>query len=253
MNFRNNEDSDKLTERFARATRDFDDLQNEIAGREVGRIERFLPGGAHSAASSGKAKQERAEALSRLQLLLSDPAYAALYRETTTALADAQNKLEQMLERVQLEMQRTEAALEEMRDRAARLEVGTRVYRDRDGNVRTEDGKIIEDALAVGIIWNGTEPSFEDMQAELARKERLEALESDILAGQAEIGDMQAALQDDEDPPTESEMEGFKDRAEEIVGNAEKRIEAELETMDAAPEISEHSSEPAAKITVSEI
>lgn len=36
---------ERLTESFERAARDYDDLQNEMAGREVGRIARFLTDG----------------------------------------------------------------------------------------------------------------------------------------------------------------------------------------------------------------
>lgn len=59
----------------AKQAQDFDDLQNEIAGREVGHLGRFLQGGAHSAASSGKSNDKRAEALTRLHaVLMNNPA-----------------------------------------------------------------------------------------------------------------------------------------------------------------------------------
>lgn len=228
MKLENDDELERLNDRFARHARDFDDLQNEMSGREVGKAARFLQSGPNGAASSGKSKQERAEALTRLQLLLNDPAYAALYRETATALVDAQSKLESMLERVRFEIERNAAAIDDMRDRAARLEGGTRVYRDKDGEVRNEDGRIIADALAAGIIWSGTEPSFEDIRAKIERRERLMALEADILTGQAEIGEMQAAMDDEDDPRTEPELNDFKGRAEEIISGAEERLEKEL-------------------------
>lgn len=253
MKFENDDEFERLNDRFARHARDFDDLQNEMSGRDVGKAARFLQNGLNGAASSSKSKQERAEALTRLQLLLNDPAYAALYRETATALADAQRKLESMLERARFEIERNAAAIDDMRDRAARLEGGIQVYRDRDAQVRTEGGRIIADALAAGIIWSGTEPSFEDIQANIERRERLVALEADILTGQAEIGEMQVAMDDEDDPRTEPEMDDFKARAEEIVGNAEQRIEAELQTPDSAPQSSEQSYVSATKLTVPEI
>lgn len=253
MKIKNDEDLERLNARFARHAQDFDDLQNELAGRSVGRVERFLPGGANSAGSSGKSKKERAETLTRLQLLLADPAYAALYRETVSALTEAQSKLEIMLERVRLGIEQNAATLEDMQDRAARLEDGTRVYRDKDGQVRNEDGRIFTDALVAGIVWNGTETSFEDIQANIARRDRLNNIEADILAGQAEIGEMQVAMDDDDDPRTEAQMEDFKNRAKDIMGNAEQRMEAELQTSDSAPETSEQSFVSATKLTVPEI
>jgi hypothetical protein len=49
--------------------------------------------------------------------------------------------------------------------------------------VRSEEGWIVDDHLAAGVIWSGSEPSFEDVQADAARMERLKTLEDDIRAG----------------------------------------------------------------------
>lgn len=226
MKFENDDEFERLNDRFARHARDFDDLQNEVSGRDVGKASKFLQNGPNGAASSGKSKQERAEALTRLQLLLNDTAYATLYRETATALADAQSKLENMLERLRLEIEQNAIALDDMRNRAAQLEDGTRVYSDKVGQVRTEDGRIIADVLVAGIVWNGTEPSFEDIEANIAHQERLDALEADILAGQAEIGEMQAAMQDEAEPPSAEELEGFSEQADQILGELETNLDA---------------------------
>ena len=75
MKFENDDEFERLNDRFTRHARDFDDLQNEMSGRDVGKAVRFLQSGPNGAGSSGKSKQERAEALTRLQLLLNDPAY----------------------------------------------------------------------------------------------------------------------------------------------------------------------------------
>lgn len=240
---------ERLTQRFARQARDFDDLQNEIAGREVGRIERFLPETAQSGGGSGKSKHERAEALTRLQLLLiENPAYAALYAETAGVLTDAQSRLEQALERVQLEIDRASLTFEEMRGGAAQLPDGTRVYRDKNGVVRSEDGARVDDDLAASIVWKGDEPSFEDIQANVARGERLKALEVDIHAGQAEIGDMQTLMDDEDDPPTTDDLDEFKDRAAEIASGIEERLEKEAGR--SAPTVAETAVENTTEILV---
>ncbi len=46
-----------------RAQLDFDDLQNEVAGRDVGRIRRFLTGEQHNPEAIDKRRQERDTAL----------------------------------------------------------------------------------------------------------------------------------------------------------------------------------------------
>lgn len=251
MNLENDEQIERLTDLFARMARNFHDLQNEIAGRNVGRIECFLPDGAKSADASGKAKQERAQDLTRLQLaLMSDPAYAALYRETTQALNDAQSRLDRLLEQVQREIEATHTALEDMRNRAARLEDGTHVYRDKNGAVHSEDGQIIDDARAEGIVWRGDEPTYESMQDARERAERLQDIEHDIRSGQAEIGDMQSGMENEDDPKSAEELEGFKKRADEIVEGAEDSIDEEMKRKSPLSDVPEPAVQAASDIEV---
>ncbi len=237
MNFGNDEEILSLTQRFAKHARDFDDLQHEIAGRDVGRMGRFLPGGAQSAASSGKSNDKRAEALTRLQaVLMNNPAYAQAFQETERALNDAQSQLDTLLERVQREIEANDLVLADIRERAARLEDGSRVYKDQDGRIRSENGDQINDALAAGILWRGDEPSFEDMKDARERGERLKDIERDIQIGQGRIGEMQADMKDEDDPPTRDELELFQDEADKILGDLESDLNALLE-----PRISDES------------
>ena len=163
MKFDDEQDLERLSKTFARHAQDFDDLQNEMAGREVGRIERFLPGTAQGTRATERKRAERAEALTRLQLLMANRDYAEQYQMTFEHLNNAQDRLTALLERVRQEIELTELSLDEKRSRAARLEDGTRLYRDKDGNVRTEGGDVISAELAAGVIWNGDEPSYESM------------------------------------------------------------------------------------------
>ncbi len=133
-------------------------------------------------------------------MMTNNPAYAALFEETANVLMDAQSRLEIVLERVQLEIQRSQSALDEKLERAARLPVGTHVFKDQNGDIRREDGSKVSDDLAATILWNGTEPTLEDVQADRQRLQRLGILADDIHAGQAEIGDMQAEINEDDDP-----------------------------------------------------
>ena len=90
MNFDDDERQRSTLRRLAHEAQDFDDLQNEIAGREVGRAGRFLPDAVKNGVGSAKEAEKRADALTRLQLALqSNPAYAALNNETGEALGHA--------------------------------------------------------------------------------------------------------------------------------------------------------------------
>lgn len=252
--FDDNEQEIRLTERFARHARDFDDLQNEMAGRDVGRIARFLPDNANSADPSGRSKDERAETLTRLQLMLTEnPAYAALFEETANILTDAQSRLDVLLERVRAQIGQSTAELEDKLDRAARLPDGTRVFKDQNGQVRTLDGAAATADLAATVLWNGDEPSYEDVQSDIARLSRLEELESDIQSGQAEIGDMQAAMDDDDNPPSEDDLESFGQRGQDIVDALEQDMAETLTKAAPATEPGQTASRPTATIIVPEL
>lgn len=229
MNLDGDKETFSLKEHFARHAREFDDLQHEMAGRNVGRISRFLSGSARSDETPAKRQAKASDSLMRLQVLLqTNASYAALYRETETLLQDTQSRLEQALEQVQQKIAETEASLEDKLGRAARLPDGTHVFRDRDGQVRTEGGARVPDELIATIIWSGAEPSYEEVVAAQARLEALKSLQDDIAAGQAEIGDMQAAMADEDNPPTAEALEGFEERAEEIRSGIEERLSREL-------------------------
>jgi len=227
--FDENEQETKLTERFARHARDFDDLQNEIAGLDTGRMKRFLPDGAHSADPNGKSASKRAEVLTRLQLmLLENPAYAALFEETATILTDAQSRLDALLERVRAQIDQSIVALDEKLDGAARLPDGTKVFKDQTGQIRSLDGGAVPADLAATILWSGNEPSHETVQMDIARLSLLKELESDIQSGQAEIGDMQAAMLDDYSPPSEDDLKDFGQRAQDIAESLEQEMDETL-------------------------
>ncbi|MEM9574876.1 MAG: hypothetical protein AAF870_06565 [Pseudomonadota bacterium] len=226
MNFENKDTELSLSERFARMARDFDDLQREMAGLDTGRISRFLPKGAASADPSGRGKRDRTEALSQLQMAILNPAYAQLFADTQKDLVDAQSRLDVLLERVSAEILRSEAALDETLDNAASLPDGTKVFKDRNGDVRTQDGVLVAAELAATILWTGNEPSFEDFQSQASRLSRLNELEGDIRAGQAEIGDMQAAMEDEDNPPEARSLDAFGQRAKEIADDLDVSFEA---------------------------
>lgn len=180
-----------------------------MAGRDVGRISRFLSENGGSTRASEKKRVERAEALTRLQLLLlSDPAYAALYRETEKTLRDAQTRLDEMLDAVA-------RATEEAQERL--------------------NGKLSDTARA----------------EEEARLEALTELESDIRTGQADIGDMQLRMQDEDEPVTSDELEGYMDRADKLVSDIKERVNKIAPSEEASFE--PDSRQPVAGLTIPEL
>ena len=120
----------RLEERAAKRAQDVDDLHNEMAGRGVGRINRFFGEASAPRTEREKHKVKREMQLTNLQaLLMNDPEYAQLFRETETKLRQAQNRLDVALETIQAERARIEEALlgknlsdEQRRDEKEKLE-----------------------------------------------------------------------------------------------------------------------------------
>jgi len=164
----------KLAARFAKHAQDFDDLQNELAGRDVGRISRFLNADAREArVGTQKRDARQTSVMTALQvMMMNDPEYAQLYREIEKHLRDVQTRLDTMLETVLRAKEEAEERLRTAQNEAERL-------------------------------------------AQQERLDELTELENDIRSGQADIGDMQLRLEDEENPPSKDEMTDFQIRADE--------------------------------------
>ncbi|MEM6311971.1 MAG: hypothetical protein AAF754_18225 [Pseudomonadota bacterium] len=227
------EDFEELSQEASERKRmqDLKDLNDELAGRETGRIKRFL-GDTPADDPSSPNNRRRASAISTLdQLMISDPIYRDMHHRTSQALAHAQNRLDQARDRIASMRQETEAEIEDMKARAARLPDGSAVFRDKNGAVRREDGSIVDQALADTILWRGDEPSYEDWKATNERLERLEEMEREVEAAQQEIGEMQDRLQDADNPPSLEELEDMQAQADDILSG----LESDLGAMSAEP------------------
>lgn len=217
---------DKEEIAFAKREKDFGDLQNEVAGREVGRIARFLPEDVRNPEQSEKRKAERAEMLTRLQLMMRDPAYAALYRDTTDGLRKAQSDLDRMREQAQRILDEENEALARIDVRAARDSEGRAVFKDQGGETRYADGELVAEEEAAGIVWRGDEPTLEDREFHAERLARIEGIIADIDAGQAEIGDMQDDLLNDDDPKSADDLTAMGGRADELLAGLGADLQA---------------------------
>ena len=188
---------------------EFDDLQNEIAGRETGRRARFLPGRSQMSEQERKERDARAFQ-TQLDLLLQDPIYRAKYEKVMERLREAERATEAALVKLDRLIEQNQIALNDMEDRAARLPDGTRVFRDANGAVRQQDGTIVEDELAATILWRGDEPSYEewrDQSQSLAglriQRRETETYQNDVL------GSARNRMTDEDDPPSLSELDGI--------------------------------------------
>lgn len=212
-----------------KAEQDRDDLNNEMAGREVGRAKRFLPGDANPASVRRRREQQREFQSGLMALLQSDPEYAALYNDTMDKLRRAEQATEAALVEAKDALSQAKDYYEEGLGNASTLPDGTRVFRDGDGNVRTEDGRLIEGDELDQITWRDGAPSYEDILARRQAIERAEQAIEAIRRYQVDVlGTVRDRLTNEDDPPTMEELEEIQKRIEKLrpeAGRAENEPE----------------------------
>lgn len=212
-----NEHSDSL--RLKREVADRDDLNFAQSGVEVGRIRKHLPSEEIDPITGKRKKQAEIEAAVQRTLdwlLLNDAAYRQAHENLMGSIRSAQTSTQYALERV-LEIQQAEQTImDEILSNAAKLPDGTKVFKDKDGNVRSEDGTVIQPELAANIEWTGQEPSYEEYLAQRQRIEELEAYELELRGIEIEIGEIHERGNRDYEPLTPEELERDTDRVDEL-------------------------------------
>ena len=214
---------------LSKTEQDRDDLNNEMAGREVGRIKRFLPEGHAGPAAQKRRDQEREHLSALLAMLRSSAAYAALYDQTMDALRNAEAATDAALAEARDILANANEALADLMDNANTLPDGTKVFRDQDGNVYTEDGRLIEGEALESIHWRDNAPSYEDFLARRKAVSDAQATIDAILRYQTDIlGHARDRLTDENDPPTKEELEDIRrDIEEQMPPSAEAIISGE--------------------------
>jgi hypothetical protein len=210
-----------------RRVQDFDDLQNELSGNEVGRISRFLSPEAR-ALLTGKQNGKQSAYMTALDLaLMNNPEFFKAYEAAMNTLGDVENVAERVLTRlvkqqadIEVQLKDAEAEYQNTLDNAATLADGTRVFRDTDGNVWNEHGKHVDGAIAASIEWSGLEPSQETyLQQQKSVHDlgtSLEEVENSILeirVYQTDVlGNVRAELSNPDHSGRVKDVEAAKDR-----------------------------------------
>lgn len=202
---------------------DFDDLQNEQADRETGRARKYYPRD-HDGSQSAKAKEERY--LSALKRMLQNETYLALYNQTDDLLTKAETATEKMLPQAEQQSRRDDEALDDMLEKANKLPDGTAVFRDKDGNIYTEDGGLIEAAEAESIVWKDNAPTYEDYRKQKQDAEKSRQQVEDIRRYQVDVlGNARERLHDENNPLSPEEL---KEMQQEVKGQAPALVAPEL-------------------------
>ena len=220
-----------------RRQRDFDDQQHELAGREVGRQSRFLSEGGGAARGARRKGGDARSHLSALERLLqNDPAYAALYHDTMDLLTCAERATESALESAEHALSEAEEALQGILEKANKLPDGGAVFKDAHGNIRTEDGRLVEAHELEGQDWHDGAPSYEDYLAQKKTRDEARNTVDDLRHYQVHVlGNARDRMSDPANPPSKEEMEGIQ---EDIKNKASQEVRNEIEPSQ-TPEIIE--------------
>lgn len=187
---------------------DFIDLQNESAGRATSRIRRFLPEEARPDRSGKRAERESGRVSALLSLLQSDPEYAALYGDTLNKLREAEAATALVLSRATTALDQARTDLANALDGASTLADGTRVFRDQNGDVWTDDGRRVEDDELDQFTWRDGAVSYEEFLARKKAAAENQRTVEGLLKYQVDVlGNARDRLMDEDNPPSKEELE----------------------------------------------
>lgn len=213
--------------------RDFDDLQNELAGNETGRIARFLSVEDERSVEGKRRKREKQDAADRrLMELMKDPEYAALYLELGDKLREAETGADQAISIMQAQLREVQREIEGMEARAAKGPDGEPVFRTADGRVVDANGEELPPETAAGIIWPDNAPSAEEYFAAQAKRDAIRSkLEDWFVYRNDVLGGLRDRYDDDDNPMSKEDLKDALDGIEnhapdvnriEITGNTER-------------------------------
>jgi hypothetical protein len=144
---------------------DLADSQNEAAGRNTSKMDRFSNNPEGMLDSPNSEKKKRQEFFDRLSwLLANDPAYAKLYYELETAIEETEKAIRRAYERIEQRIDETDQQLRQMKESASTLPDGTKVFRSKNReHAYTEDGRKLSNDEMSQVLWQSNAPTWEGL------------------------------------------------------------------------------------------
>lgn len=169
-------------------------------------------------------------------LLLNNPAYKLAHQNLMTAIRDTQDAAQTALDNVMSALASKRAMMDKLLSTAAKLPDGRYVFKDKDGNVRDEDGEIIAPELAATIKWTGHEPGYEYYHSYKRDIEALEQAEQELRGIETELGEMHNNANSNAAPRTPEELYAdtnrsgtLKERIDEIEAGLQGHVKPTIE------------------------
>jgi hypothetical protein len=204
-----------------------DDLNNEQAGRETGRMPRFL-----TADGSPAMQEEKRKDQDMLQyLLMTDPEYSKLYHESGTILRHTEISTDQALQKANLDWENASDALKDTLKNANKLPDGTAVFKDANGNVWTQNGRLVGSEEVQSIVWKQDSVSYEDYLRMKQYEEDLRLWLDKLRGYEADLGSWRERWSDTKTPITKDEMHEMQEDVKRIQHSIEEHDNHAIRSM----------------------
>lgn len=193
---------------------EIDDLNNERAGNETGRIRRFLPD--RDPKHIATQKKDRERKLSALMEMMRDPAYAAAYQGAWDALDRAQAAVDAALMEAAEAIDRLTDITDDMDARAHRLG-DEAVFEGDDGAYYRANGSRLSEDEAARVERREGAPSYDARRMAQDALDAARARRAEILGIQDNVIDpARERLADPDNPMSEDELRDLTDRLNEV-------------------------------------
>lgn len=198
-----------------RRQQDFDDLNHELSGNDVGRTARFLSLEARERLLAQK-QGKPSKATSALELaMMNNPAYAAIHKAAVDETRAAQRATDAFQDDVELAFSEVQADMARMLDEAVTLPDGRKAFMGKDGVAWTVDGERVDEAITAGLDWS-ERPTRDQYQELLAREEALVNASQQGRQLSNRLGEIHNELNDEDEPPSAEAIENYRAEIEEI-------------------------------------
>ncbi len=212
MPFDDFEHLERLSAVFHRA-QVLEDLNNDMAGRETGRIRRVVHDDVGERVEERKRQQRQDNFLieTALDTMLRDPVYRARYEAFGAFLDTYETATQTALEQATELSDAAQATLTTLSEAASTLD-GQPVFVTEDARIVDADGREIDTTDAERVIWREGAPGYEEYAAAKDAAEDAKRVVEDIEAYQAELEAARQRWVDKDDPMTKDEMDALEDQ-----------------------------------------
>lgn len=134
-----------------------DDYNNELAGNDVGRIQRF---GFDQSRKAVDQKEKRKK--STLEQMMLDEAYRDAWTGAINALNQAEESIYEALVNASDKLSLARKHHQELLENAALTDSGIKVFRDKENNAYTENGELVSGEVAASAQWHSGATTWEE-------------------------------------------------------------------------------------------